>query len=181
MEVIVPGRGRVTLNKNEFKAAGGEGAVYVKGGIAYKLYGQMDHDGRFTPAPPKMIPPGKMQELSAISEPYIIKPETPVLDATGTPFGYTMRALPDAVALCQLFPKAFRDRHHLTPDHMLKLVQRLRAGVAHIHSKGILLVDLNEMNFLVDTAFATVYFIDVDRYQTAHYTATAIMPSIRDK
>jgi hypothetical protein len=180
MDVIVQGKGRICLNRNEFKAAGGEGAVYVKGDVAYKLYGQMDNRGHFAPAPQKMIPLGKVQELSVLTERHIIKPETPILDAAGTPFGYTMRALPNALALCQLFPKAFRDRHHLTPDQMLKLVQRLRAGVAHIHTKGILLVDLNEMNFLVDTAFETVYFIDVDSYQTAHYPATAIMPSIRD-
>ena len=128
-----------------------------------------------------MIAPGKIQELGALSEPDIIRPQNILFDDSGTPVGYTMRALPDAIALCQTFTKAYRERNHMTPDHMLKLVQKLQAGVKHVHAHGVLIVDLNEMNFLVDTTYESIYFIDVDSYQTAHYPATAIMESIRDR
>ena len=181
MDLTVQGKGKITLSKTDFKAAGGEGTVFVKNGIAYKLYGQSDSSGKFIFSPKKMISLGKMQELAALTEPDIIKPEQTLLDPRGTPVGYTMRALPDAITLCQTFTKSFRDRSHLTPDHMLKLVQRLQAGVAHVHEKGLLIVDLNEMNFLVDSTFSSVYFIDVDSYQTPHFPATAIMESIRDR
>ena len=128
-----------------------------------------------------MIPVGKINELSTLTLPGIIRPQEVLLDASGTPVGYTMPAVPDAFALCQTFPRAFRDRHHLSPDNILMLVKKLQAGVSHIHSHGILIVDLNEMNFLVAPDFGNVYFIDVDSYQTAHYPATALMDSIRDR
>jgi hypothetical protein len=181
MDLTVQGKGKISLAKTDFKAAGGEGTVFVKNGVAYKLYGQSDNSGKFIFNPKKMISLGKMQELSALTEPDIIKPENPLLDPKGTPVGYTMRALPDAIPLCQTFTKSFRDRSHLTPDHMLKLMQKLQAGVQHVHDKGLLIVDLNEMNFLVDSTFESVYFIDVDSYQTPHFPATAIMESIRDR
>ncbi len=181
MDLTVQGKGKIALSKSDFKAAGGEGTVFVKNGIAYKLYGQSDNNGKFIFNPKKMIPLGKMQELSALTEPDIIKPEDSIVDAKGTPVGYTMRALPDAITLCQTFTKAYRDRNHITPDHMLKLVQKLQAGVRHVHDNGLLIVDLNEMNFLVDSSLDSVYFIDVDSYQTPHFPATAIMDSIRDR
>lgn len=181
MDIVIPGKGKVTLSKSDFKAAGGEGSVYCRNGIAYKLYGQTDTSGKFIANTQKMIPPGKIQELDILSAANIIKPQEVILDRSGKPIGYTMRALPDAIALCQTFTKAYRDRKHLTPDHMLKLMQQLQAGVKHIHAQGILIVDLNEMNFLVDTNFDQLFFIDVDSYQTAHYPATAIMDSIRDR
>ena len=181
MDLMVQGKGKVTLGKTDFTAAGGEGAVFVKNGVAYKLYGQSDCSGKFIFSPKKMIPLGKIQELSALTEPDIIKPELTLLDAKGTPVGYTMRALPDAITLCQTFTKSFRDRNHISPDHMLKLVQKLQMGVGHVHDNGLLIVDLNEMNFLVDPGLDHVYFIDVDSYQTPHFPATAIMESIRDR
>ncbi|MBC7805060.1 MAG: serine/threonine protein kinase [Akkermansiaceae bacterium] len=181
MDLVIQGKGKISLSKADFKASGGEGSVYCRGGTAYKLYGQTDNSGKFIVNTKKMIPAGKIQELNTLTAPNIIKPQDILLDASGTPLGYTMRALPDAIALCQTFTKAYRDRRHITPDHMLKLVQQLQAGVRHVHRQGVLIVDLNEMNFLVDTGFDQLYFIDVDSYQTPHYPATAIMDSIRDR
>ncbi len=182
MELLTEANTKITLSPSDFKAAGGEGAVYVKANTAYKVYGY-DDNGRFVFAPQKMIPLGKIQELGALTEPDIIKPESVLRDPKGVPVGYAMRAVPPGgVALCQTFPKAYKDRHNLTPDKMLGLVQKVQAGVAHVHSKNLLVVDLNEMNFLVDAAtFDRVYFIDVDSYQTPHFPATAIMDSIRDR
>ena len=181
MDLLIRGKGQVTLTKADFKAAGGEGAVYCRDATAYKLYGQTDGNGRFRFAPQKMIPPGKIAELSALTDPDIVAPQDVLLDPAGTPVGYTMRAVMDAIPLCQTFTKAFRDRNHLSPDHLLKLTRKLEAGVRHVHARGILIVDLNEMNFLVDASFERVYFIDVDSYQTAHYPATALMDSVRDR
>ena len=63
---------------------------------------------------------------------------------------------------------------------MLRLVRALQAGVIHVHAQGLLVVDLNETNFLVDSRFERVFFIDVDSYQTPSYPATALMQSVRD-
>lgn len=168
---FVQGQSEIRLDKSDFKAQGGEGAVYVKGSTAYKIYTD----------PQRAIPPPKILELSALTHPNIIRPVDVLLDAKNRPVGYSMRAVGKSYALCQLFPKAFRQRNNLTPETMLGLVRKLGEGVSHIHAKGILLVDLNEMNFLVAEDFAEIFFIDVDSYQTPSHPATVLMESVRDR
>lgn len=168
---FVQGAGEVQLGRTEFKAQGGEGAVYVKGQTAYKIYAD----------PSRCIAQAKIAELSLLIQPNIIRPIHLVLDRKNLPVGYTMRAIGKAHSLCQLFPKAFRQRNHITPEIMLRLVRQLQTGVLHIHSRGILVVDLNEMNFLVSSNFAELFFIDVDSYQTPSFPATALMESVRDR
>ena len=168
---FVQGEGEVQLGPTEFKAQGGEGAVYVKGQTAYKLYTD----------PVRCIAQAKIDELSPLVQPNIIRPVRLILDTKTTPVGYTMRAVGKAHSLCQLFPKAFRQRNNVTPEITLRLVRQLQTGVLHVHSRGILIVDLNEMNFLVSTDFAELFFIDVDSYQTPSFPATALMESVRDR
>ena len=170
MDVYVQGR-KVRLTQAEFKAQGGQGAVYVKDKTAYKIYAD----------PAQMIPSAKIAALSALTLPDIIRPQDVLTDARRAPIGYTMPSVADGIVLCQTFPKTFRQREGLTPDLTLGLVRKLQEGVAHVHARGILIVDLNEMNFLVDTAFGRVYFLDVDSYQTPGFAATALMESVRDR
>lgn len=170
MRVYVKGEGEVRLSKQDFVAQGGEGSIYVKGNIAYKLYTD----------PSKMIAPGKISELAGLTDPRIIKPEKVVTDKHGKPLGYTMRFVSNTHALCSLFPRVFRDRNGITPEMTTKLVGDLRDLVQHVHNNGGLIVDLNEMNFLVSQKFDDIYAIDVDSYQTPHFPATALMQSVRD-
>jgi serine/threonine protein kinase len=160
----------VTLDKRNFLAKGGEGEVYSKGSVVYKVC-----------EPGKMIPEQKFKELAVLDEPHIIRPEDILVDPKGVDVGYTMKLVPDAYTLCQLFTKAFRTRNNVTPDMVLKLVRQMQATTGFIHSKRVLLVDYNELNFLLDAPLENVFFIDVNSYQTPHYPATAIMESIRDR
>jgi hypothetical protein len=168
---FVPSKGQIRLGRSEFKAQGGEGAVYVKGSNAYKIY--------FDPT--RCIPQAKIDELSVLVQPNIIRPLELLIDGRNRPAGYSMRSIGKAHALCQLFPRAFRQRNNLTPDLSLRLVRQLQTGVSHIHSRGILIVDLNEMNFLVAADFSELFFIDVDSYQTPSFPATVLMESVRDR
>jgi len=171
MKVYVKGdRSSTHLSQRDYVGAGGEGAIYAKGSVAFKVY----HD------PKKMVPLGKIQELSAITDPRVVKPERVLTDASGHPLGYTMRFVQGAWSLCQMFPRAFRDRNGVTHDMTLELVRQLQESVQHVHQTGILIVDLNEMNFLVSKWFDGIYCIDADSYQTRHFKATALMPSVRD-
>jgi len=160
----------ITLNKRDFLAQGGEGSVYAKGKQAFKIYTDRS----------KMIPAGKIRELSVLSSPNVIKPEE-IIYSGKKAIGYTMRHIPKNVSLCQVFTKAFKDRNGVTPEMSFGMVQNMRDTVDHIHSNNILVVDLNEMNFLTSKDFKQVFFIDVDSYQTTTYSATAIMESIRDR
>ncbi len=170
MKVYVKGQGEVRLTKNDFLAQGGEGSVYIKGGTAFKIYSN----------PKKMIPDGKFVELSSIHDPNVIKPEDIILSSKNKQIGYTMRYIADTYALCQLFTRVFKERNSIDPQTMLDLMQNMQKSIDNVHQVGVLIVDLNEMNFLINDKFSEVYFIDVVSYQTKHYPATAIMPSVRD-
>jgi len=160
----------VTITKANFISSGGEGSVYAKDNVAYKIYTD----------PAKMMPQGKIHELSVITDDNIIRPKDIVYN-NKTPVGYSMRFVKNTYALCQLFTKAFREREGLDHDGVQNLVKDLHKLVKHVHSKDILIVDLNEMNFLVNKDMTEIYAIDTDSYQTKHYPATAIMESIRDR
>ncbi len=160
----------VDLNQNHYLGAGGEGAVYVKGGIAYKIY----HD------PAKTIPAKKIAELSAINKDNVLGPIYPITDKRDNPLGFAMRYVDKTEYLCKLFTKGFRDANNVSPQDINIVVKKMQETMAHIHKTGILVVDANEFNFLLSKDLDEPYFIDVDCYQTPHYPATAIMESIRD-
>jgi hypothetical protein len=168
---FVRGKGQLQLGKTEFKAQGGEGSVYVKGANAYKIYTDPAH----------CISQVKIDELAALVQPNIIRPLELILDGRNRSVGYSMRYVGKAYALCQLFPKAFRQRNNISPELTLRLVRQLQTGVSHVHSRGILIVDLNELNFLVSADFKELFFIDVDSYQTPSFPATVLMESVRDR
>lgn len=171
MKVYVQGAGTgVELTQRNFLAAGGQANVFVKGDLAYKVY----HD------PANAVPQGKIQALAAITDPQVNRPRDILLDAKNAVVGYTARYVKDAFVLAQLFPRAFRDRQGVTPEMILHLVRKMQEGIAHIHSKGILVVDLNELNFLVSPAFDELHFIDTDSYELPGYPAPVLMDSIRD-
>lgn len=168
--VNVKGKGKVTLTKNDYVAQGGEGKVWSKHGVGYKLYTD----------PRKMIPLGKIQELEAIQDARVIRP-LDVVDKKGIPVGFTFRFVEDAWTLCQLFPRVFRDRHGLTFKTIVDLVRQYQEGVENVHKADVLIVDGNEMNFLVAKDFSDIFFIDTDSYQTKSFPATALMESVRDR
>ena len=172
MQVYIQGnKNKINLTKNQFVASGGEGSIYASKGTAFKIYSSSK----------QVIPHSKIKELSSIANPNVIKPEQLVLANNNKPIGYTMKHVPSTYALCQIFPKAFRDRTGLDTKEVLKLVQKMQSTISDIHKKNILIVDLNEMNFLVDKKFSNIFFIDVDSYQTSSFPATAIMETIRDR
>lgn len=160
----------VDLTKDNFKAKGGEGSIHIIGDTVYKVC-----------EPGKMIPDAKFKELAVLDHPRIIKPDD-ILIQKKQPVGYTMRLVPgDAKPLAQILTKGYREREGVTPDHAMKLVQQIADGIRFIHKHdGYLQVDGNEFNYMVTGNHDDVYFIDVNSFQTPHFPADAIMPSIRD-
>jgi hypothetical protein len=62
----------------------------------------------------------------------------------------------------------------------VQLVENIKNVVHFIHQHKCLIVDGNELNYMVEKDFVTPYFIDVNTWKTPSFGATAIMPSIRD-
>ncbi len=167
----IKGGTQVTLTQRDFVAKGGEKTVYHKGGTGYAIY----EDSA------KMPPLAKIAELQVLDNSNIIKPEKLILKGRGNQVvGHTMRFVQDSVALCQLFTKAFRQRNNLTDEDMIVLVKKFQALIGFIHSKNILVIDLNEFNFLASSALDEIYAIDTNSYQTPGFPATVIMQSVCD-
>lgn len=172
MKVKIEGhKSFVTLTNNNFLAKGGEGELFYKNPLVYKIC-----------EPGKMIPVDKIKELSKLDNDRIVRPKDVLLDEKNNIIGYTMDYVPDTYVLCQIFPKAFKKRNGLTSKTIWELIQDMQKTTSFIHNKkGYLIVDYNELNLLVDKQFKNVYFIDVNSYQTPNFKATAIMDSIRDR
>jgi hypothetical protein len=171
MKVRVQGGSEINLTQKDFLAQGGEGQIYVVGSTAYKVYAD----------PSQVIPAGKIQELAEIKDPRVVKPEKLLLDTKDKPVGFTSKFVHSDGALCQIFTRSFRDRHNLSSADVLELVKKLRGLVQNIHAAKVLVVDMNEMNFLLSKGLKDIYAIDVASYQTPHYRATALMESVRDR
>lgn len=170
MEIYVKGQ-KINLSQKNFVAKGGEGSIYRKGDVAYKIYEDLK----------KMIPLAKIGELNVLTDPSIVGPKDPVHNDKKHLIGFTMDWLGDnMIALCKLFTNSFRDANGITPDITTELVENIKLKIHYIHQNKCLIVDGNELNYMVSQDFVTPYFIDVNAWKTPSFEATAIMPSIRD-
>lgn len=165
------GGAKVKLGENEFVAEGGEGKIYAKDDKIYKIYTD----------PQRVLPAQKLQELSLLDHPYIVRPQQILLDKQSMPIGFCMAKVDHSIALPRLFTNAYRQSQQIDDTAIFALLEHMQTTTDFIHQHGCLIVDGNEMNYLVDAAqHQKAYFIDVDSYQTPNYPATAIMASIRD-
>jgi len=162
----------VEITDKDYKASGGQAVVYCIGDTAYKIY----HD------PARMIPEAKIQELSILGLDTILGPREVVYDyKTNQPLGFTMPYVDGTEFLCKIFTRNFRDDNNIDPQDITHLVTEMQKALEYIHSHKILVVDYNEMNFLLDSKFKKVYHIDVDSWQTKSFPAGALMESVRDR
>lgn len=170
MKVFVDGK-QFNLSQQNFVAKGGEGSIFKQGATAFKIYEDLR----------KMIPLAKITELNKLDRPEIVRPQSPIYNEKKHLIGFTMDWLGgNIVALCKLFTNSYRDANGVTTDSTIELVENIKNVIHFIHQNKCLIVDGNELNYLVADDFTTPYFIDVNAWQTPSYQATAIMPSIRD-
>lgn len=171
MRYTLAGGQPLILTDQDFVAEGGEGKIYVQGQWAYKIYSDLN----------TMIPLAKMQALAALDHPSIIRPQQLIFNAQQHAVGFSMVRVTHAVGLARLFTNDFCQRHRIGQQQRLTLLSRMMATIQFIHDQQCLMVDGNELNYLVsEYDWQTPYFIDVDSYQTLHFPATALMPSIKD-
>jgi len=165
----------VTLQASNYRAAGGEAAIYVNNGMAYKLYHDPIH---------KQLPPKKMQELALIGSSQVVIPKEIIFDAKdGKPLGYTTNFVDGVEPLLKLFTRTFKDANKVSFQMVNHLVKEIQKVVVDVHAAQCLIVDLNELNILAGLAPTTItpWFIDTDSYSTPSFKATAIMDSVRDR
>ena len=170
MQIFVAGK-KISLSQKDYVTKGGEGSIYRRGDTAFKIYEDLH----------KMIPPAKIGELSLLDKSNIIRPKDLIHNEKNHEVGFTMDWLgDDVVALCKLFTNTYRDANGIENGQVVELIENIKNTIRFIHDKKCLIVDGNELNYMVGKDFVTPYFIDVNSWKTPSYPATAIMPSIRD-
>lgn len=174
-KLSLEGKGTVTIRPSDYLASGGEGELYRIGDIVVKLYAdkeKMRRDGMVA----------KIALLRPLKHPSVVAPSGVATLPSGEPVGFHMPHV-SGEPLSRLFTNDFRQREGWTDDMTQALVERMREAVLFAHEKGAVLVDANELNWLVrikgDLA-PMPYVIDVDSWAIGKFGASVIMPSIRD-
>jgi hypothetical protein len=171
MKVMVEGGSSYDLNQKNYKAEGREGRIYIIGNTVFKIYINKN----------EVIDPRKVKELILLDRPNIIRPTKLVRDTNNDLVGFTMNLVPSNVPLVKLFTTSFQTANKIKPEQIVKLVEIMKDTYQFIHDKGCLVVDGNEMNYLVaDKKFNDIYFLDVDSFKTPTFPPTAYHPLTRD-
>jgi hypothetical protein len=175
LSVVLEGKGPLTLRQSDYVATGGEGTVYRTGNIVHKIYTD----------PEKMRRDGmeeKILLLKPLQHPFIVAPIGVIENGQGTPIGFYM-PYAEGEPLPRVFTSAFWARESFTTAKAMKLVEGMREVVQFAHSKGAIIVDGNEFNWLAKISGKKdpePRAIDVDSWSIGKFGAKVIMPSIRD-
>jgi len=175
IDVVLAGRGALTLRPNDHVATGGEGSVYRKSNTIIKLYTNVR----------KMMKDDfarKIKILSKLKHKFVVTPTNVVLNTQGDPIGFYMQFV-KGEPLSRVFTNDFRKRENFDDDNASTLVSRMREVVQFAHDNKAILVDANEMNWLAKVGGkngSEPRAIDVDSWAIDRWGASVIMPSIRD-
>jgi len=160
----------IILTDKDYKASGGEGDVYRKNDIAFKIY----HDVS------KMIPEAKIHELNKFDRSNVLNPQNIIFDTKKKAIGFTMGFADNTEYLKRIFVKTFRNKQGITDKDVHNINTKLQETLVDIHKNKFIVADYNEMNILVGDNYTVPYHIDVDSWQTPSFKATAIMETVRD-
>jgi serine/threonine protein kinase len=157
----------VNINeKNDYLATGGEGTLYVVNNRVYKI---THHP--FVEA--------KLLELMKLQHPNIVVPVDFILDQKNAEIGYVL-PFADGESICRLFATAFWADNKLGVPEISGIIENAVSTVQYAHDQDSLLVDWNEMNFLVDKQFKHMIFIDTNAWKTKSFPPNAITPIFQD-
>jgi hypothetical protein len=172
LNVILDGRGPLTLRESNYVTSGGEGAVYRAGATIIKIYtdpAKMTRDGMAD----------KVKALAGIHHPAIAAPAGLVTDEQRHPLGFHMPFVAGE-PMPRIFTADFRARAGFDDANARALTADMRDATQCAHDNGAVMVDANEFNWIVDPAGFKPHVIDVDSWAIGRWPATVIMPSIRD-
>lgn len=161
----------VSISDSDFVASGGEKSVYRKGQVAYCVYHNRRH----------VTPEAKIRELAKVSHDGFITPTGLLLDAKGSRVGEVLPFIENANVLVELFSNGFRKKNGVTHQTDLAVLSQMFDITCAAHSAGVILVDHNDMNWLVGKGGkGPVSLIDTSSAKTPSFPAMAIKPAIRD-
>ncbi len=174
LNVTLVGRGSVVLRPANYVTTGGEASIYRLTDTIVKIF-----------TDPTKMSVDRMAEkiglLAAFKHPYIVAPRGVVEDARHNLIGYYM-GFAEGDPMSRVFTTAFRQRDGFTDKDAIRLVHNIREVILYAHQQGAILVDANELNWLMNrTTEPEPRIVDVDSWQLGtKWPARVIMPSIRD-
>lgn len=175
LKVVLDGRGPLILRPADYKATGGEASVYKAGKTGIKIYTdakKMQRDGMAD----------KIGLLKRLKHPYIVSPEGVVKDDRDRPIGLYM-TFAEGEPLARFFTTSYRDRTQFGDEDAKRLVERMRDAARYAHDQGAVMVDANELNWVVDLTGRSgpePRVFDVDSWAIGRFGASVVMLSIRD-
>lgn len=161
---------KLVLGPNDHIATGGEGSVYARKDRVFKVY--LD-----TAKAAKARLEEKVAVLRRLQHPGVAAPTGALRDKNGAFVGIALRRV-EGEALCKLYTNTWRDANQFGVDETRHVAAAMREVVQFAHGHQALLVDGNELNWLVHDHKPVA--IDVDSWQLQGFPATAIMASIQD-
>ncbi len=173
-KVILEGRGSLVLRPSNYITSGGEGAIYRIKDIIIKVYLN----------PTRMIKDNlvdKIRNLSRFKHPFIVAPKGFVFNTHQKPIGFYMPWI-RGEPLPRVFTNTFWRKNNFNAQKAKVLANGMYETVKAAHDYGAIMVDANELNWLVKLNKQTVEprIIDVDSWAIGSWRPTVIMPSIRD-
>ncbi len=177
-KLTVDGR-PVRLEPSRLIGQGGEAEVYDLGrGIALKRFKPPDH-ADFAHSPEAQQAAGErlvvhQQKIPALLKldlpSHVVAPLAPVLDEAGAIAGYTMPIVGGAEVLLRYGDRTFRKDAGVSREDAMEILADLHETVAHLHRRGIVLGDFNDLNVLVRRHEA--HLIDIDSVQFGVFPST---------
>lgn len=154
--------------------SGGEGAIYVQGDRAIKVY------HRPTPQRQKKLQAFLSCNFRSELPPNALAPQRLHRDRAGHVNGFEMALLPPTtLPWKKLAQFNFCKQQGLTLEQELNLLLAVQRDLRDIHAAGLVVGDLNDHNIFVDlpAAHPSVYWIDVDSYQFERFPCpVALLP-----
>jgi hypothetical protein len=174
IKVTLAGRGHLTLRDSDYVAAGGEGTIYRANDTIIKIYSD----------PQKMLRDGMTDKVRLLADslkhPNIVAPQGVVTDGSA-PIGFYMPFV-DGEPMSRVFTSDFRTRTGFDNSDAIDVTYEMRDIVRDAHASQCVMVDANELNWLVKLGSKghAPKVIDVDSWAIGRWPATVVMPSIRD-
>jgi hypothetical protein len=153
---------------NEYMTSGGEGDIYLKKNIIYKIFQQ-----------PKNINfQEKILLLQKLQHPSLAYPIESFFNEHQEIVGFSMKKI-QAEPVVKMFSSIWQQNHQFDLQQQLDFINKMRELLLFIHQKKAVVADGNEMNWLFDSSYQP-FLIDLDSWQIGQHPATALMPSIKD-
>ena len=162
---VLVGKKRVRLDDKDLLGVGGEGRVFRSGDRAFKIFFTMtDARSKKLVAFPQGLPSR------------VVGPTDLCTDPKGAVVGYAMRALDGAVDIHRVGQRKWRDTTGMTAGEVLAVFRVLAATVDELHTRGVVVGDLNDGNVVLTARTAKgpwePFLIDADSMQFAGFPCT---------